>query len=235
MEDGRPGGWISDLKSMGNTTSKPAAALWLAMVVSATACSPISDDRGRHATSSREPSSEASLRAVLVRMGGRSYHIPPAYFPAPPLSSKTEQSGMALRVALPELSPCCGTEEGSKAPDGSHKMNIIVRRKGSEPPLGEIHRSVEKTGLTFDDRVGLPFARSRHYATDRVYFGADGASIIAVLNCDRQDTGNPTQCHHTFDYSDLRVMASYDSAFAPRWRTLQESITALLDRFAESN
>ena len=176
------------------------------------------------------PTTEKDI--VHTRIGGRDFYVPKNYFRHPQVGCGVEESGMLLRVLLPDLKPF--SEETRRVfetqPGAGDKMNILLT---SEPPIIAFDKMVadflEESSIKppTDESYGL-WSGQRKLPRYDSFFSRKGERVVRFIRCPPIRPNRGSVCSHRFRYLGHDVAISYDRKHLPKWRSIQASVEQLI-------
>ena len=175
-----------------------------------------------------------SSEIVHISIDGRDFYVPRNYFRHPPIGCGASETGMLLRVLLPELMPYSeATKDKFSAQRGwDMQMNILLTSDPPIRPFAELidiyltAREVEvPTEKTYHLYHGL------HAAGDDIYYSKEAGQIVRLIQCGPWKPHQTPSCRHRFRYEAYDVQLTYGRQHLPDWRSIQNSTKKLLSGF----
>jgi hypothetical protein len=199
----------------------------------------------RHLPAAYAPSADTEI--AHTRIGGHDFFVPRNFFRHPQIGCGADESGMLLRVLLPEMEGYTERNtreiEGLDKPGWGRRMNILVEGfgqfSGFTPRTFQIFTSGVDHTAAYPTRHGLLYTPSRRRAggprsTIDVYFDRENGDVIRFIVCNDVAAVPSPGCEHRFVYENLRVKATYDRGRLASWAEIETNVRALLDRFRKA-
>ena len=221
----------------------------LALLLSAFSSAPIAADlRGRSAECRENAEGRlyenlpapwartTSTEVVHTRIGGQDFYVPRNYFRHPQIGCGVEESGMLLRVLLPDLEPY--SEETAAVFESQlgfgRNLNILVAGHPPRTPLDKLldrYREGRAAGQAAAAPHGLLNGGQRH--GDDLFFFETEERVDLLIRCAPFRPKRGAGCSHHFTHGKQDVKLGYGREHLPEWRAIQAAAERLIDSFAQ--
>lgn len=203
-------------------------------------CEPSAAGRAfRHLPAPYAPGPDTGI--VHTRVGGHDFYVPKNYFRHPSIGCGVEESGMLLRVLLPDMEGYSETNareiEGLDKPGWGRKINILVQALDRLRDFARLLADGADPTVSYPTQYGLLHARSNRIdgggpstETD-VFFQHEDGTVKRFILCDAVTAVPYPGCAHQFLYRGLRTQATYSRDYIAQWREVEAKVRSLLDRF----
>ena len=181
------------------------------------------------------PTTEEEI--VHTRIGGRNFYVPKNYFRHPQVGCGAEESGMLLRVLLPDLKPY---SEETKAEFEAQRgfgllMNILLSRPSGLIDLDEVAELwVKDTPVEPPSEATHGLSHAVHQHGDDIFFARIERRVVFIIRCSPILPGRGSGCLHLFQFREHRLKLTYGRQHLPAWRSIQPSAKSLIESFDRS-
>lgn len=218
------------------------SAFWFAVVApslssNATAGEPVKctpNELGRRYEKLPAPNAPTVISDIVhTRIGGRDFYVPHNFFRHPQIGCGAEESGMLLRVLLPDLKPYSEeTKEIFAAQRGwDMQMNILLGRPKLRPFEELISDYLKEAAAQPPSAETHGLFHGRHEHGDDVFFHRDGLRVTQLIRCRPVQPDRSPDCGHYFKFAGYDIKITYGRKHLPNWRLIEDSTTGLLASF----
>jgi hypothetical protein len=177
---------------------------------------------------------------IHVRLSGQDYYIPANYFDAV-IRRGLDQRDILLVALLSSLEARTreNWDEFMKVPGFGRRVHMLIEAldhpeigldaalQASEYMWGPFEVKGTANGLERRDPAGTGRSQKRR----EVFIDRSNGNLTTLIVCTRDGDYRKPSCEQYFMAGDLRVKATYAKQFLPTWRSIQESVAALLQRY----
>lgn len=182
---------------------------------------------------------------ITTIVGGNELLIPRRYFlPHPP--PRKPPVDILLTALLPSLHPMREDNMAEfMATRGHGRIISIYARDSRQTTTLEFRLNVaRKSGAPYEsrgDKFGLDLYVPMHFtanqdniARQELFIGTEHGVLVRIINCLVDGSVPFPGCNHEFVYRNLFFELSYGKTQLPNWRTIEESVERLIDRFGRN-
>ena len=181
------------------------------------------------------PSAPTTERDIVhTRIGGRDFYVPKNYFRHPQIGCGVEETGMLLRVLLPDLKPFSEeTKEEFEAQRGfGLLMNILLSRLSGLPTLDEVAELwVKDAPIEPPSEATHGLSHAVHNHGDDIFLWRIEGRVVHMIRCSPILPGRGSGCRQLFRLREHRLQLTYGRHHLPAWRSIQSSAEGLIESF----
>jgi hypothetical protein len=195
-----------------------------------------SDDIPQYLTSPLRTDAEP----IHIRLSGRDYFVPANYFDAV-IRRGLDQRDILLVALLPSLETRTheNWDEFMKVPGFGRRVHMLIETvERPATVLGAMLQKseymsgpLETVGTENNVEHRVPVGVGRFGFRQEVFVARQEDRLVAVIECARDGDVRSPGCQQYFMADDLLIKATYSKKFLQNWRSIQESVTALLQRY----